>query len=361
MRRFVLFAAAAALALATGTHASAQLFGPKRPPAQQQQQPTDMAATCAQLKAMPNSPMTYDQCIQMAASQQAMQAAQNDPSAMRPGDEAMTCDQIKAEFAANGGLNVDKTQVAQAQTAGQNLIAANNQVEADARAMQAREIGDRCRRRGRRHDAVRGARRRGRAGAERRRPGSPERGGEAEAGSRSAAGDGRHHEHDQQHRRADAGQPAPGPAGVPGASRRTAASRLARRRLRRHGGDGVELGPVEVAIDNRAIVPELHYAVAGFRHRPARAAGGAGIASLGERHPVGVRRLRAITSSAGVAAETWKASVSRWPSSAGRRTRSRSLRRGAHPSRSGAGPRARRRSSRRRQALPLLRRSARAR
>ena len=139
MRRFVLFAAAAALALAAGPQASAQLFGPKRPPRQQQQQPTDMAATCAQLKSMPNSPMTYDQCIQMAASQQAMQAAQNDPTAMRPGDEAMTCDQIKAEFVANGGLKVDKTQVAQAQTASQNFLTANNQVQAQAQAMEARE------------------------------------------------------------------------------------------------------------------------------------------------------------------------------------------------------------------------------
>ena len=139
MRRFVVFAAAAALALGAGPQASAQLFGPRRPPQQQQQQPTDMAATCAQLKSMPNAPMSYDQCMQMAASQQAMQAAQTDPSGIRPGDEAMTCDQIKAEFVANGGLKVDKTQVAQAQTASQNFIAANNQVQADARAMQARE------------------------------------------------------------------------------------------------------------------------------------------------------------------------------------------------------------------------------
>jgi hypothetical protein len=138
MRRFVLFAAAAAFVLTAGPSANAQLFGPRRPP-QPQQQPTDMAATCAQLKAMPNAPMTYDQCMQMAASQQAMQAAQNNPAGERPGDDAMTCDQIKAEFVANGGLNVDKTQTAQAQTAGQNFIAANNQIQADARAAQARE------------------------------------------------------------------------------------------------------------------------------------------------------------------------------------------------------------------------------
>jgi hypothetical protein len=141
VRRFVLCAAAAALALAGAPPAGAQLIHFGRPAAQQQhqQQPTDMAASCAQLKAMPNAPMTYDQCMQMAASQQAMQAAQNDPAGIRPGDEAMTCDQIKAEFAANGGFKVDKAQVAQAQTAGQNFTAANNQVQADARAMQARE------------------------------------------------------------------------------------------------------------------------------------------------------------------------------------------------------------------------------
>lgn len=141
MRRFVLFAAAAAVALAAGPEANAQLFGPKRPPPHQQTSPSgsDMAATCNQLKAMPNPPMTYDQCMQMAASQTAMQNAQNSPAGVRPGDDAMTCDQIKAEFVANGGISVDKTQVAQAQTASQNFITANNQVQADARAAQARE------------------------------------------------------------------------------------------------------------------------------------------------------------------------------------------------------------------------------
>ena len=60
---------------------------------------------------------------------------------VRPVDETrqLITTVAMAEFVANGGLNVDKTQTAQAQTAGQNFIAANNQIQADARAAQARE------------------------------------------------------------------------------------------------------------------------------------------------------------------------------------------------------------------------------
>jgi hypothetical protein len=138
MRKLALGAAWAALILAGGTAANAQLFHrPKTPP--QQPSPSDMAATCNQLKAMPNPPMSYDACMQLAASQQAMQAAQNDPAGVRPGDDAMTCDQIKAEFAANGGLKIDKTQMAQSQAATQNFIAKNKQIQGEARAMEARE------------------------------------------------------------------------------------------------------------------------------------------------------------------------------------------------------------------------------
>ena len=140
MRKLVLGAAAAALVLAGGPAANAQLFGPKRQP-QQTQQPSasDMAATCNQLKSMPNAPMTYDQCMQMAASQSAMQSAQNDPAGMRPGDEAMTCDQIKAEFMANGGLHVDQAQAAQGQAAAKDFQTKNQQIQAEAMAMEARE------------------------------------------------------------------------------------------------------------------------------------------------------------------------------------------------------------------------------
>jgi hypothetical protein len=139
MRKLAVGAALAALVLAGGPAANAQLFHPRPKAPPPPPSSTDMAATCNQMKSMPNAPMSYDQCMQMAASQQAMQAAQNDPAGVRPGDEAMTCDQIKAEFMAKGGMNVDKTQLAQAQTAGKNFQAKNNQIQAEGQALVARE------------------------------------------------------------------------------------------------------------------------------------------------------------------------------------------------------------------------------
>ena len=120
MRKLVLLAAAAVLIGALPPAAGAQLIplGPRpRPPVSI----GDPAATCAPLRTMPNAPMTYESCVQMATAAQSMQNAMNDPAAARPGDAAMSCDQIKAEFAANGGLNIDKQTLANAQAANRTL------------------------------------------------------------------------------------------------------------------------------------------------------------------------------------------------------------------------------------------------
>jgi hypothetical protein len=96
MRKLMLAAACAAVALG-GTNAQAQ-FGHHPKPAN----PQGGAQTvdCARLAAMPNAPMSYDTCQKMMSSAAAMQGAMNDPAGQRPGDEAMTCDQVKAEIMA---------------------------------------------------------------------------------------------------------------------------------------------------------------------------------------------------------------------------------------------------------------------
>jgi hypothetical protein len=131
MRNTTLLAVVAALAMAGSPGARAQ-------PQQQAPSASEMAATCAQMRGMPNPPMTYDACMQMATSMGAMQAAQTDPRGIRPGDDAMSCDQLKAEFIANGGLNMNQQDAAAAQRAGQNLQATTAQATAEAEAEQAR-------------------------------------------------------------------------------------------------------------------------------------------------------------------------------------------------------------------------------
>ncbi len=131
MRKTTLLAVVAALAMAGSPGVRAQ-------PRQQAPSASEMAATCAQMRGMPNPPMTYDACMQMATSMGAMQAAQTDLRGIRPGDDAMTCDQLKAEFIANGGLNMNQQDAAAAQRAGQNLQATTAQATAEAEAEQAR-------------------------------------------------------------------------------------------------------------------------------------------------------------------------------------------------------------------------------
>ncbi|MBS0380007.1 MAG: hypothetical protein JSS29_16120 [Proteobacteria bacterium] len=53
---------------------------------------------CARLASMPGSVFTQDTCEKMKASQQTYAAAAADPRAQRPGDEAMSCQQIFAEM-----------------------------------------------------------------------------------------------------------------------------------------------------------------------------------------------------------------------------------------------------------------------
>lgn len=63
-------------------------------------------AMCDQLAQLPNSPMTADACRKM------MKMGQDNPSANRPGDEAMSCDQILADMKTTPKKGVSKAEAA---------------------------------------------------------------------------------------------------------------------------------------------------------------------------------------------------------------------------------------------------------
>lgn len=67
---------------------------------------------CAQVAAMPGSPITREACEQMMGAQQAYQQAASDPGAARPGDEAMGCDAIQAELAQQHFVAPDRDKAA---------------------------------------------------------------------------------------------------------------------------------------------------------------------------------------------------------------------------------------------------------
>jgi hypothetical protein len=91
------------------------LFHKKPTPTTQQQNAGQI--DCKQIANNPNAGMSYETCQQMLAAQQQYNASANDPSAARPGDEQMTCDQIKEELKQQTYTKPDAATVAQAQQA----------------------------------------------------------------------------------------------------------------------------------------------------------------------------------------------------------------------------------------------------
>ena len=68
---------------------------------------------CAKLASMPNAPMSLEACEKLQDAQQAYNQAASDPSALRPGDEQMSCAQITAELKQQQYAAQDKTKVAE--------------------------------------------------------------------------------------------------------------------------------------------------------------------------------------------------------------------------------------------------------
>ena len=71
---------------------------------------------CEQMSASSRGAISVEACKQMMAAQQAYTAA-SDPSASRPGDDKLTCEQIAAEMKQQPLTPPDKAKVAEAQAA----------------------------------------------------------------------------------------------------------------------------------------------------------------------------------------------------------------------------------------------------
>ena len=84
--------------LASVGAAQAQFFGAPQQPNQNAIPDNLDPAMCDQMAAIPNAPMSAEACRSMIGMAQGMKTSSADPSAMRPGDETMTCDQIHAEM-----------------------------------------------------------------------------------------------------------------------------------------------------------------------------------------------------------------------------------------------------------------------
>jgi hypothetical protein len=113
--------------------ASAQAQGVSRPPARGGAQ----SVNCDVIAANPNAGMDKASCEAMLHAQQSYEAAQTDPGASHPGDAAMSCEDIKAEFMQQPIQRPDPQHVAAAQAATRDYMAKSAQIQAEASAMAA--------------------------------------------------------------------------------------------------------------------------------------------------------------------------------------------------------------------------------
>jgi len=84
---------------------------------------------CEQMSASSRGAISVEACKQMMAAQQAYSAAASDPTASRPGDDKLTCEQIAAEMKQQPLTPPDKAKVAEAQAATDDFRVRLNQNE----------------------------------------------------------------------------------------------------------------------------------------------------------------------------------------------------------------------------------------
>jgi hypothetical protein len=102
-------------------------------------QTTGAMPDCAQIASMPNAPISLEACQKMASAQQAYDRAASDPSASRPGDEQMSCEQIKSELRLQQYSAPDKAKVAETTAAANKEQGLLNRHIAEANAVMAQE------------------------------------------------------------------------------------------------------------------------------------------------------------------------------------------------------------------------------
>lgn len=103
-------------------------------------EPADDADICADIATGPDAVMSLDACRSMMSMQQRMQASSSDPSAVRPGDDNLTCAQIYEEIRASGWPMMSQATIARNQQAGAAAMATLDQQKADARGYVAGQV-----------------------------------------------------------------------------------------------------------------------------------------------------------------------------------------------------------------------------
>lgn len=121
--------------------AQAQLFGGQPQPRGPNALPDNLdPAMCDQMAAIPNAPMSAEACRSMIGMAQGMKTSGSDPSAMRPGDENLSCDQITAEMRSVGTPMVSAETAAQARTAADAELALRERQNAETKAFVAGQM-----------------------------------------------------------------------------------------------------------------------------------------------------------------------------------------------------------------------------
>lgn len=111
--------------------AQAQFFGAPQPRNPNAIPDNLDPAMCDQMAAIPNAPMTPEACRSMIGMAQGMKTSGSDPSAMRAGDETMSCEQINAEMRSVATPMVSAETGAQARTAADAELALMQKQQAE--------------------------------------------------------------------------------------------------------------------------------------------------------------------------------------------------------------------------------------
>jgi hypothetical protein len=112
----------------------------KRKKSQNATPPSTM--TCEQMSAASHGSVSVEACKRMMAAQQAYTSAASDPSASRPGDDKMTCEQIAAEMKQQPFTAPDQAKVTEAQTAAGDLQKQIDKDKAEGTALVAKETAE---------------------------------------------------------------------------------------------------------------------------------------------------------------------------------------------------------------------------
>ena len=121
--------------------AQAQFFGGAQPPRGPNALPDNLdPAMCDQMASIPGAPMTPEACRSMLGMAQGMKTSGSDPSAMRPGDESLSCEQITAEMRSVATPMVSAETAAQARVAADAELALRERQQAEQKAFIAGQV-----------------------------------------------------------------------------------------------------------------------------------------------------------------------------------------------------------------------------